>query len=116
MGLILGTGINWPKLLVFALFLVVYGIAWDIWATKHGRNDKLWIWRFNRNVITGVTIKHHPLEEYIFGFGHIIWLILFWELFYPALINRQYIVIFILVLVSIWEISVSRSFYRYETN
>ncbi|MEK7588356.1 MAG: lycopene cyclase domain-containing protein, partial [Patescibacteria group bacterium] len=66
--LCLGSNFDLQKLLIFSCVVVIYGIAWDMWATKHGRTDKLWIWRFNPKTITGIFIEHHPFDEYLFGF------------------------------------------------
>jgi len=100
------------KLSVFSFVVVIYGIAWDMWATKHGRTDKLWIWRFNRKTITGLFIEHHPFDEYLFGILHIFWVVVFWEVLNGVISDFNFKILAVLVLVILWQIWVSRVFYN----
>ncbi|MES2224349.1 MAG: lycopene cyclase domain-containing protein [Patescibacteria group bacterium] len=100
------------KLAVFSFVLLIYGIGWDMWATKHGRKDKLWIWCFNPKTITGIYLDRHPLEEYIFGIFHLFWVILLWEVLSRAISNNDLLTLFIVVLLGIWQIGVSINFYN----
>lgn len=72
--------LNFIELSVFALLVTVAANAWDIWSARQGGRDRLWMWRFNPKTTGGLRIFGHPLEEYIFGFGVPIWIVLIWEL------------------------------------
>mgnify|MGYP001590537645 CR=1 FL=1 len=112
LGVYLGSSIDFFKLAVFSFVLLIYGIAWDMWATKHGRTDKLWIWRFNPKTITGVYFDRHPFEEYAFGIFHLFWTILLWEVLLRAISNNDPLTLLIVVLLGIWQIGVGLAFYK----
>lgn len=71
--------INKLNLLVFAVGICVLGSIWDIWATRHGRRDRVWLWTFNRSETLGVTFFDLPIEEYVFYLASSIYIILNWE-------------------------------------
>ena len=106
------SGFNLLNLLIFSCIIVIYGIAWDMWATRHGKTDKLWIWRFNPKTVTGISIAHHPFDEYIFGICHIVWLILLWEILNHALQEKDVTTLHILIVTIVWQIVVGWAFYN----
>lgn len=115
MGVLLKNEIEWARLLLFTFVLLIYGIGWDIWSTKHGRSDRLWIWRFNRKTLTGEKISRHPIEEYIFGICHLFWVVLFWENLHLAT-TRGSVALLVLLLVMLWMLVIGRNFYRSQSS
>ncbi|MCF7865622.1 MAG: hypothetical protein K9M11_03900 [Candidatus Pacebacteria bacterium] len=102
------------KLSLFTFIIVIYGIAWDMWATKHGRTDKVWVWRFNPKTITGVYVDHHPLDEYVFGVLHIFWVIFLWEILNQAIFENNNALLIVPVVVILWQIGVGYVFYKMQ--
>lgn len=68
-----------PSFILSVLTLSYFGILWDMWATRHGRKGKIWIWKFNLSTTTGKLILAQPIEEYAFAFMVISFIIILWE-------------------------------------
>lgn len=71
--------INIFNLLTFVLGITILGSIWDIWATKHGKKDRTWLWQFNYKETVGIKIFDLPIEEYIFYIGSSTYIIFIWE-------------------------------------
>jgi len=54
------------NLLTFVAGITILGSIWDIWATRHGKKDPIWLWQFNFKDTLGVKLFGLPIEEYIF--------------------------------------------------
>lgn len=107
--------LNFIELGVFALLVTVAANAWDIWSARQGRRDRLWTWRFNPKTTGGIRIFGHPLEEYLFGFGVPIWIVLIWELVNQFIISPSFFSGMALGGVVVWEIVAIRLIYKYQT-
>lgn len=67
------------KLIPFIIFITVIGSIWDIWATKHGKKDSVWLWQFNHQQTLGIKIFDLPIEEYLFYVTSSIYIVYMWE-------------------------------------
>jgi lycopene cyclase domain-containing protein len=68
------------NLISFVLLIACLGSLWDIWASKHGRSDPVWLWQFNFKDNLGIKIFGLPVEEYLFYIFSSIYIIFIWEL------------------------------------
>ncbi len=67
---------------IFALFIThvtILGSIWDIWASRHGSRDRLWIWQFSTHHTLGIRIFDVPIEEYVFYTTTSAYVVLLWE-------------------------------------
>ena len=55
------------------------GSLWDIWATRHGKKDKLWLWQFHDQNTLGLKFFDLPIEEYLFYPASSLYVIFMWE-------------------------------------
>ena len=97
---------------VFIFLILIYGMGWDIWATRHGEKDRLWIWQYNPNTSTGLKILGHPIEQYLLGAAWFLWLLLFWELLQRILVMPIITELTAFIGVSLWMIIMSVFVYR----
>ncbi|MDD4988944.1 MAG: lycopene cyclase domain-containing protein [Candidatus Pacebacteria bacterium] len=68
------------NLIAFIVGITIIGSLWDIWATKHGVKDSIWIWQFNKKDIIGITFFDLPIEEYLFYIATSTYIIFTWKL------------------------------------
>ena len=104
--------INLQYLFVFVLLASVVALAWDIWSTRQGSRDTLWVWRYNPKTTTGVRVLGHPLEQYVFAFGTILWIVLFWELVISVTNEYTEFQAAILLAIVLWEFFAVAVIYR----
>lgn len=71
--------ISIPHLIVFILLITTVGSLWDLWATKHGGRDLVWLWMFNSKQTLGITVLGLPIEEYLFYVFSSVYIIFMWE-------------------------------------
>ena len=71
--------INISEFLVFILSITVLGSMWDIWATRHGKRDPVWIWTFNHKDTLGIRFFDLPIEEYLFYVVSSTYVVFIWE-------------------------------------
>ena len=67
------------QLVPFVVLVTAIGSIWDVWATRHGKNDRVWIWQFNRSQTLGIRLLGLPIEEYLFYVGSSVYVIYMWE-------------------------------------
>ena len=98
-GFYLSNFISLKNLIPFVLCVSVIGSIWDIWAAKHGKKDRVWLWQFNRRQTLGYTLLGIPLEEYLFYIVSSVYVIFMWEginlilskLIYYTFLNFYYV-------------------------
>lgn len=78
-GYLLSGYISFKALLPFVILITVIGSIWDVWATKHGENDRVWLWQFNRRDTLGPRFLGLPIEEYFFYVLSSVYVIFMWE-------------------------------------
>jgi len=91
-------------LTVFALGIMIVGSAWDIWATRHGRTDSVWLWQFNKINTLGIQFLGLPVEEYLFYLSTSIYILFTWETFQYSTANNGAGSYF-LVFTGIWSLA-----------
>lgn len=78
-GIFLSNYISLAPLIPFIFFVTIIGSIWDVWASKHGKKDTVWIWQFNDKETLGVKIFGLPAEEYLFYVVSSVYVIFMWE-------------------------------------
>ncbi len=78
-GFFLSKYISLLPLIPFIFFVTIIGSIWDVWATKHGKKDRVWIWQFNNKETLGFKIFGLPFEEYLFYIASSVYVIFMWE-------------------------------------
>ena len=76
-------------LIPFVTFVTFIGSAWDIWATRHGNRDRVWLWQFNSLQTLGFTLLGLPVEEYLFYVSSSLYVIFMWKLIEVLQFNRD---------------------------
>ena len=66
-------------LITFMVLMTVMGGIWDIWATRHGERDPIWLWQFNFKNTLGIKLFDLPIEEYLFYVVSSVSIVFFWE-------------------------------------
>lgn len=75
----LSNHISLEALVPFILLVTLIGSIWDVWATRHGKKDRVWLWQFNRSQTIGIRILGLPIEEYLFYVASSVYVIFMWE-------------------------------------
>ena len=78
-----------PNLFVFVVGITIVGAMWDIWATRHGKRDPVWLWQFNKKTTLGINFFGLPIEEYIFYVSSSTYVIFLWEIIRLALETKS---------------------------
>ncbi len=71
--------ISIKHLIIFIILITVVGSIWDIWATKHGNKDPVWLWTFNHKDTLGIEFLGLPIEEYLFYIFSSVYIIFIWK-------------------------------------
>ncbi len=71
--------IDKQNLLIFMIGITIIGSLWDVWATRHGKRDPVWLWQFNKKDTLGLTFLGLPIEEYLFYLVTSGYIIFTWE-------------------------------------
>src|SRR3989344_6438982 len=78
-GLFLSKHISVEPLIPFIFAVTILGSIWDIWATRHSKKDRVWIWQFNNKETLGLKIFGLPIEEYLFYVVSSVYVVFMWE-------------------------------------
>lgn len=78
-GIYLSNYISLTSLVPFIALVTIIGSIWDIWATRHGKKDRVWLWSFNRRRTLGLRFLGLPIEEYLFYIASSVYVIFMWE-------------------------------------
>lgn len=71
--------ISLQALIPFIVLVTVIGSIWDVWATRHGKKDRVWLWQFHRSQTLGKRFLGLPIEEYLFYTASSVYIIYMWE-------------------------------------
>lgn len=93
-----------PNLVTFIVGITVLGSIWDIWATRHGRRDPIWLWQFNFKDTLNVKLFDLPVEEYLFYIASSVYIIFIWEGIRYALETGSLLMYVLLPFVGIWSL------------
>lgn len=78
-GYLLSEYISLKPLTPFIFSVTIIGSIWDIWATRHGKRDRIWLWQFNKKETLGLNFLGLPFEEYLFYVASSVYVIFMWE-------------------------------------
>lgn len=90
--------------LLFAIGILVLGSIWDIWATRHGKSDTVWLWQFNRQDTMDITIFDLPIEEYLFYLSSSTYIIFIWEGIKLVLSTNNLTLAILIPSLSLWSL------------
>lgn len=92
------------QFVLFVLTITIMGSLWDLWATRHGRKDAVWIWQFNHKDTLGLTFLGVPMEEYLFYTFSSVYVILIWQSISLATQTQNYLYWLLPPVVGIWTL------------
>lgn len=75
-----------------------------MWATRHGKRDRVWLWQFNHRQTIGVRLLGLPIEEYLFYVASSVYVIFMWESFKLMINNAPSEVYIVTGLLSLWTL------------
>jgi|SRR3989344_9412597 len=90
--------------LVFIVGITILGSIWDIWATRHGKRDPIWLWQFNFKDTLGIKLFDLPIEEYIFYVVSSVYIIFIWEGIKFALETKSIAMYVLLPFLGVWSL------------
>lgn len=102
-GFYLSDFISLTALVPFIISITIVGGIWDIWATKHGKKDRMWIWQFNDKEVMGFYFLGLPIEEYLFYVVSSVYVIFMWESI-KLIMLKEIEVFFVVILLSCWTL------------
>ena len=88
---------------MFVISITLLGSAWDLWATKHGKKDPVWLWTFNHRDTVGLRLMDLPIEEYLFYAASSIYIVFLWEIIRFTLETGNPILYFVLPFLALWS-------------
>lgn len=103
-GFFLSKFISLTALVPFIICVTIIGSIWDVWATRHGRKDRIWLWQFNRKETLGFTILGLPFEEYLFYTLSSVYVIFMWGGIKLIMSKNTFQVYFIVIFLSLWTL------------
>jgi hypothetical protein len=86
------------------ILVTVIGSMWDVWATRHGKKDRIWLWQFNTKQTIGMRFLGLPIEEYLFYVASSVYVIFMWEGLKLMIQGTDYQVYVVIVLLSGWTL------------
>lgn len=96
--------IDLHALLPFIILVTLVGSIWDVWATRHGKRDRVWLWQFNRRQTIGIRFLGLPIEEYLFYVASSLYVIFMWQGFELMMKGAQVEVYVVIGLLSLWTL------------
>lgn len=103
-GFFLSDYISLRALVPFVITVTVIGSIWDLWATRHGKKDCVWLWQFNKKQTLGFRIFGLPLEEYLFYTASSVYVIFMWEGIKLMTLHNTFQMYLLVMLLSGWTI------------
>ena len=103
-GVYLSKVVDLQVLTPFIILVTAIGSIWDIWATRHGRKDRIWLWQFNRTQTIGIRFFGLPGEEYLFYVASSVYVIFMWEGFKLMMRGASLDVYIAIGLLSVWTL------------
>ncbi len=103
-GFLLSDRISFQALTPFIVLVTLIGSIWDVWATRHGKKDRTWLWQFNNSQTIGVRFLGLPIEEYFFYVASSVYVIFMWEGFNLMLQSSDTEVYTTIGLLSVWTL------------
>jgi lycopene cyclase domain-containing protein len=92
------------NLLTFIIGITLLGGIWDVWATKHGRRDTIWLCQFNFKNTLGIKLFNLPIEEFLFYIASSLYIIFIWEGIKYALETRNLLMYLLVPFAGVWSL------------
>lgn len=92
------------NLLTFVAGITILGSIWDIWATRHGKKDPIWLWQFNFKDTLGIKLFDLPIEEYIFYVTSSLYIVFIWEGIKYALETNSIFMYILIPFLGLWSL------------
>jgi len=96
--------ISIKQLVVFVATVTIMGGLYDLWATKHGKRDPVWIWSFNSRDTIGLKFLGVPIEEYLFYVFTSTYVVFIWESISIALETKSFFFWFLPPAIGLWTL------------
>ena len=103
-SVVLSDEIYLGALLPFIVLVTIIGSIWDIWATRHGKKDRVWLWQFNGRQTLGIRLFGLPVEEYLFYVASSVYVVFMWEGFKLMLERSSFQVYQVIGSLAAWTI------------
>ncbi len=103
-GLFVWQSIVWQHFLIFVVLITILGAIWDIWATRHGKKDTVWLWQFNIKDTLGIKVFDLPIEEYLFYISTSLYVIFIWKAIELSLATENLFFFFLIPCMALWSI------------
>jgi len=91
------------QLAIFVVSITLLGSVWDMWATRHGKRDPVWIWTFNHRDTLGIRFRDIPIEEYLFYLVSSVYIVFLWELIRYTIEHTNPILYAVLPFLALWS-------------
>ena len=104
-GFFLANYISLKALVPFVILITVIGSIWDVWATRHGKKDRVWLWQFNRYQTIGIRFLGLPVEEYLFYVVSSVYVIFMWEGFNLMIKGSEPAVYVTIAALAVWTLT-----------
>ena len=101
---LLSDAISMNELIPFIGLVTIIGSIWDVWATRHGKRDRVWLWQFHRTQTLGVRFLGLPIEEYLFYVASSVYIIYMWEGIKIMVVGGGGRVYFVIFGLAIWTL------------
>ena len=92
------------NLIIFVIGITILGGIWDIWATRHGRRDPVWLWQFNFKDTLGIKLFGLPIKEYVFYVVSSLYIVFIWEGIKFALETNSMMMYVLLPFLGVWSL------------
>lgn len=92
------------SLIPFVLLVTAIGSVWDIWATRHGKRDRVWLWQFHDSQTLGIKFLVLPFEEYLFYVSSSLYVIYMWEAMKLMVAGAQASVYWLVLALTLWAV------------
>lgn len=103
-GFFVLSSISLKALATFVVLVTVTGNLWDLWGTRHGKADPLWVWSFNVKNTLGVRIFGVPVEEYIFYVFSSTYIVFIWKTIELASMSGNESFYTLLLMLGVWAL------------
>ena len=90
--------------IVFVILITILGAVWNIWATRHGKKDVVWLWQFNFKDTLDVRFLYLPIEEYLFYVSSSLYIVFIWKAIEISLTTGNPIFFVLIPGMGLWSI------------
>jgi len=103
-GMFVRKSIPLVNFIIFVFLITVLGAVWNIWATRHGKKDSVWLWQFNNKDTLGIKFLDLPIEEYIFYISTSLYIVFMWKAIEIALETDNLMFFIVVPCMGLWSI------------